>query len=77
MSNRIFTINLWTGLKRLVLNFDSETDAGVVSIDEIGLYLTFLRLSPKLKLTLRGDFTVRTSLEIILCIQSFLYPILI
>ena len=45
-------------LQRLVLIFDKQGSNEDFCIDEIGVYLTFLRLSPHLCLFLWGDFTV-------------------
>ena len=50
------------GLKRLVLQFDSsQKQEAYAQIDEIGVYMTFLRLSPQLHLSFRGDFSVRNA----------------
>jgi len=69
--NYYFTIKC-TDLKKLVLKFESVEDEGkaVAIIDKIGVYFTFLRLPPRLHLTLNGDFSVRNSFLVLyeLCI---------
>jgi len=51
---------VFTDLKNLTLSFKPRLWENVfVRINEIGVYMTFLRLSPQLRLTLRGNFSVR------------------